>query len=86
VHVRAVLAGMKYAARVMAAQGTGSIINVASVNRKRAGLGGHYYASILPRVTTGNTMAPCVIIGECAAAALRNDHKLEEDWAATSTD
>jgi choline dehydrogenase len=43
-------------------------------------------ASILPRVTTGNTMAPCVIIGECAAAALRNDHKLEEDWAATSTD
>jgi choline dehydrogenase len=43
-------------------------------------------ASILPRVTTGNTMAPCVIIGECAAAAVRNDHKLEEDWAATSTD
>ena len=43
-------------------------------------------ASILPRVTTGNTMAPCVIVGECAAAALRNDHKLEEDWAATSTD
>jgi len=43
-------------------------------------------ASILPRVTTGNTMAPCVIIGERAAAALRNDHKLEEDWAATSTD
>jgi len=24
-------------------------------------------ASILPRVTTGNTMAPCVIIGERAA-------------------
>jgi len=43
-------------------------------------------ASILPRVTTGNTMAPCVIIGECAAAALRNDHKLEEDWAATLTE
>ena len=43
-------------------------------------------ASILPRVTTGNTMAPCVIIGECAAAALRNDRQLEEDWAATSTD
>jgi len=43
-------------------------------------------ASILPRVTTGNTMAPCVIIGECAVAALRNDHKLEETWAATSTD
>jgi len=43
-------------------------------------------ASILPRVTTGNTMAPCVIIGECAAATLRNDHKLEGDWAAASTD
>jgi len=41
-------------------------------------------ASILPRVTTGNTMAPCVIIGEYAAAALRNDHKSEEDWAAAS--
>src|SRR5262249_9793825 len=25
-------------------------------------------ASILPRVTTGNTMAPCVVIGEKAAA------------------
>jgi choline dehydrogenase len=28
-------------------------------------------ASILPRVTTGNTMAPCVVIGEQAAAFLR---------------
>lgn len=28
-------------------------------------------ASILPRVTTGNTMAPCVVIGERAADALR---------------
>lgn len=45
VHVRAVLAGMKYAARVMATQGTGSIITVASVNGIRAGLGGHYYAA-----------------------------------------
>jgi len=43
-------------------------------------------ASILPHVTTGNTMAPCVIIGERAVAALRNDHKLQVDWAATSTD
>ena len=33
-------------------------------------------ASILPRVTTGNTMAPCVIIGERAADALRG-HKVE---------
>src|SRR5215472_9425931 len=45
VHLRAVLAGMKYAVRVMAAQRTGSIINVASVNGIRAGLGGHYYAA-----------------------------------------
>ena len=33
--------------------------------------------SVMPRVTTGNTMAPCVIIGERAAEALRNDHRLE---------
>jgi choline dehydrogenase len=33
--------------------------------------------SIMPRVTTGNTMAPCVVIGERAAQALRSDHRLE---------
>ena len=33
-------------------------------------------ASILPRVTTGNTMAPCVIIGERAAEILQSEHKL----------
>ena len=43
-------------------------------------------ASILPRVTTGNTMASCVIIGERAADALRKDLKLEIAGAATSTD
>jgi len=32
--------------------------------------------SIMPRVTTGNTMAPCVVIGERAGALLRNAHKL----------
>ena len=32
--------------------------------------------SIMPRVTTGNTMAPCVIIGERAADALKAQHKL----------
>jgi choline dehydrogenase len=33
-------------------------------------------ASILPRVTTGNTMAPCVVIGERAAEMLQTEHKL----------
>jgi choline dehydrogenase len=32
--------------------------------------------SIMPRVTTGNTMAPCVIIGERAAEVLKARHKL----------
>jgi len=32
--------------------------------------------SIMPRVTTGNTMAPCVIIGERAAEILQGDYKL----------
>ncbi len=31
-------------------------------------------ASVMPRVTTGNTMAPCVIIGERAAELLRAAH------------
>lgn len=32
-------------------------------------------ASIMPRVTTGNTMAPCVVIGERAAELLRESHR-----------
>lgn len=32
-------------------------------------------ASILPRVTTGNTMAPCVVVGEQAAAFIRGESK-----------
>ena len=32
--------------------------------------------SILPRVTTGNTQAPCVIIGERAAEILQTEHGL----------
>jgi choline dehydrogenase len=32
--------------------------------------------SIMPRVTTGNTMAPCVIIAERAADILRIEHKV----------
>jgi choline dehydrogenase len=30
----------------------------------------------MPRVTTGNTMARCVIIGERAGEILKADHKL----------
>jgi choline dehydrogenase len=30
--------------------------------------------SIMPRVTTGNTMAPCVVIGERAAEMLKARH------------
>jgi len=36
--------------------------------------------SVMPRVTTGNTMAPCVIIGERAADIIRTEHQI----AATS--
>ena len=61
VHLRAVLAGMKYAARVMAAQGAGSIINVASVNGIRAGLGGHYYSA---------AKAASIHLTRCAAVEL----------------
>jgi choline dehydrogenase len=32
--------------------------------------------SIMPRVTTGNTMAPCIIIGERAAEELQDEHGL----------
>jgi NAD(P)-dependent dehydrogenase (short-subunit alcohol dehydrogenase family) len=61
VHLRAVLAGMKYAARVMSAQGSGSIINVASVNGMRAGLGGHYYSA---------AKAASIHLTRCAAVEL----------------
>ena len=33
-------------------------------------------ASIMPRVTTGNTMAACVVIGERAAEMLKTDHRI----------
>ena len=32
-------------------------------------------ASIMPRITTGNTMAPCVVIGERAAELLASAHR-----------
>jgi choline dehydrogenase len=33
-------------------------------------------ASIMPCVTTGNTMAACVVIGERAAEMLKTDHRI----------
>ncbi len=33
-------------------------------------------ASIMPKITTGNTMAPCVVIGERAADLIRATHRL----------
>jgi NAD(P)-dependent dehydrogenase (short-subunit alcohol dehydrogenase family) len=45
VHLRAVVAGMKHAVPVMAAQRSGSIITIASINGIRAGLGGHAYSA-----------------------------------------
>jgi choline dehydrogenase len=35
--------------------------------------------SIMPHVTTGNTMAPCIVIGERAAEILRAEHKLQAE-------
>jgi choline dehydrogenase len=32
--------------------------------------------SIMPRVTTGNTMAPCVVIGERAAELIRQTYRI----------
>src|SRR5262249_25875645 len=32
--------------------------------------------SSMPRVTTGNTMAPCVIVGERAAEIIRTQHQI----------
>jgi len=61
VHLRAVLAGMKYASRVMAAQASGSIITIASVNGIRAGLGGHYYSA---------AKAASIHVTRCAAMEL----------------
>jgi choline dehydrogenase len=41
--------------------------------------------SIMPQVTTGNTMAPCVIIGERAAEILRDEHRLQPSSVSASS-
>lgn len=61
VHVRGALAGMKYAVPIMAKEKSGSIINVASVNGTRAGLGGHYYSA---------AKAALIHLTRCAAVEL----------------
>jgi NAD(P)-dependent dehydrogenase (short-subunit alcohol dehydrogenase family) len=61
IHVRGALAAMKYAVPVMAEQKSGSIINVASVNGTRAGLGGHYYSA---------AKAALIHLTRCAAVEL----------------
>jgi choline dehydrogenase len=35
--------------------------------------------SVMPRVTAGNTMAPCVIIGERASEEMKDEYRLGED-------
>jgi hypothetical protein len=41
--------------------------------------------SIMPHVTTGNTMAPCIIIGERAAEILQQRHGLRNSLVATTS-
>ena len=63
VHVRGALAAMKYAVPIMAAQRSGSIITVASVNGVRAGLGGLYY-SVAKAAAIHLTRCAAVELGE----------------------
>jgi NAD(P)-dependent dehydrogenase (short-subunit alcohol dehydrogenase family) len=61
VHLRGVLTAMKYAVPVMASQGAGSIVTIASINGTRAGLGGHYYSA---------AKAAAIHLARCAAMEL----------------
>lgn len=63
VHVRGVVAGLKHAVPVMAAQGSGSIVTIASVNGMRAGLGGSGYAYAAAK-------AAAIHFSRCAALEL----------------
>jgi NAD(P)-dependent dehydrogenase (short-subunit alcohol dehydrogenase family) len=62
-HVRGTLAGIKYAAPVMATQGSGSIINTASINGFRAGMGGLDY-SVSKAAVIHLTRCAAVELGE----------------------
>jgi NAD(P)-dependent dehydrogenase (short-subunit alcohol dehydrogenase family) len=61
VHVGGVLVGIKHAARVMLAQETGSIINIASINGRLAGWAGLDYSS---------AKAAVIHLSRCAAVEL----------------
>jgi NAD(P)-dependent dehydrogenase (short-subunit alcohol dehydrogenase family) len=61
VHVRGVLAGMKYATPIMARQESGSIINTASINGVRAGFAGLDYST---------AKAAVIHLTRCAAVEL----------------
>jgi NAD(P)-dependent dehydrogenase (short-subunit alcohol dehydrogenase family) len=61
VHVGGVLAGMKYAARVMSGQGSGSIVNQASISARLAGWSGADYSA---------AKAAVVQLTRCAAVEL----------------
>jgi choline dehydrogenase len=54
-------------------------MSVVDANLKVYGIDGLRIAdgSIMPRITIGNTMAPCVIIGERAGQILQSEHKLQ---------
>jgi NAD(P)-dependent dehydrogenase (short-subunit alcohol dehydrogenase family) len=61
VHVRGPLLGMKYVAPIMIAQGSGSIINTASINGLRAGMVGVGYST---------AKAAVIHMSRCAAVEL----------------
>lgn len=61
IHLRGAFLGMKRAAPVMIAQGSGNIINGASINGTRAGLGGHSYSA---------AKAAVIHLTRCAAVEL----------------
>jgi NAD(P)-dependent dehydrogenase (short-subunit alcohol dehydrogenase family) len=62
-NVRGVMLGMKYAAPVMIAQRSGSIISIASAAGLRAGLSGHVYSA---------SKAAVIHLSRCVAAEISN--------------
>ncbi len=63
VHLRSVLAGMKHAAPIMIAQGSGSIINMSSIVGLRAGIGDITYSTVKAAVIHA-TRCAAIELGE----------------------